>query len=181
MKNALRRCDAVIKGAENLLVGSGVLAITAITFWNVVMRYVFNHSIMWAEELSRYIMIWITFVGANLCIRNNIHVKMDVVQVKLPFRMAKIVIGIVYAICAGGCVFLAVMGVRLTMNVSANNQISTAMPFLKMWLVYVSVPVFAILSVKDYLWLAYLNAVRRDEIVREIGCGDNPRRERDEK
>jgi TRAP-type C4-dicarboxylate transport system permease small subunit len=39
-------------------------AMTAIVFTQVFMRYVLNRSIPWGEEISRYMMIWVCFLGS---------------------------------------------------------------------------------------------------------------------
>ena len=48
---------------------------TTLVFVNVVARYMFNYSIIWAEEISQYLMIWIAFLGAGLALREGRHRK----------------------------------------------------------------------------------------------------------
>ena len=48
----------------------------AMVFW----RYALNNSIVWAEEILRYIMIWGVLVGAGLTTREDQHVSMDILQ-----------------------------------------------------------------------------------------------------
>lgn len=52
-------------------------AMSIVVFSNVVLRYVTNFSIVWAEELARYLMIWMTFLGAGLVLRFGGHVSID--------------------------------------------------------------------------------------------------------
>lgn len=49
-------------------------AMSLIVFANVTLRYLSNFSIVWAEEVSRYLMIWMTFMGAGLVLRHGGHV-----------------------------------------------------------------------------------------------------------
>jgi TRAP-type C4-dicarboxylate transport system permease small subunit len=56
----------------------------ALVFANVVTRYVFNYSIIWAEELSQYLMVWIAYIGAGLALREGRHVSVDIGQDLLP-------------------------------------------------------------------------------------------------
>ena len=44
-------------------------AMSSIVFANVSLRYLSNFSITWAEEVARYLMIWMTFLGAGLSLR----------------------------------------------------------------------------------------------------------------
>ncbi len=55
--------------AQILLVGMVVL-ITA----NVVMRYVFNSGIFWAEEVSLVMAVWFSFIAMALGVRKNLHI-----------------------------------------------------------------------------------------------------------
>ena len=53
-------------------------AMAVLVFANVVSRYVFNYSFIWVEELSRYMMIWVGFLGAGLVLRVGAHIAVDV-------------------------------------------------------------------------------------------------------
>jgi TRAP-type C4-dicarboxylate transport system permease small subunit len=55
-----------------------------LVFVNVVTRYVFNFSIIWAEEVSQYLMIWIAYLGAGLALREGRHVAVEMLQDRLP-------------------------------------------------------------------------------------------------
>ncbi len=77
--------------AERLLVKTnqwliiGLMATMAVlVFANVVSRYLFNHSLIWVEELTQYQMIWITWLGAGLALREGRHVAVDLLQDALP-------------------------------------------------------------------------------------------------
>ncbi len=68
----------------------GLMAVMAVlVFANVVSRYIFNHSFVWAEELSRYMMIWGTFLGSGLVLRIGAHIAVDVFQDMVPRRVAQ--------------------------------------------------------------------------------------------
>lgn len=67
-----------------LMAGMAVLV-----FANVIARYVFNHSFVWAEEVSRYMMVWVGFLGAGLVLRLGAHIAVEVFQDWLPRRAAQ--------------------------------------------------------------------------------------------
>ncbi|MEY2802447.1 MAG: 2,3-diketo-L-gulonate transporter small permease protein YiaM, partial [Pseudomonadota bacterium] len=52
-------------------------AMVVMVFGNVVLRYGFNDSIISSEELSRFLFIWITFLGAIVTLRENAHLGVD--------------------------------------------------------------------------------------------------------
>jgi TRAP-type C4-dicarboxylate transport system permease small subunit len=55
-----------------------------LVFGNVVLRYAFNSGITVSEELSRWLFVWLTFVGAVVALRNHAHIGMDSIVRRLP-------------------------------------------------------------------------------------------------
>ncbi len=78
-----------------------MMAMAVLVFTNVVTRYVFGFSINWSEELSRYLMIWVAYLGGGLALREGRHVAIEYVQGLLPPRLAP------YARAAVGLLILA--------------------------------------------------------------------------
>jgi TRAP-type C4-dicarboxylate transport system permease small subunit len=58
-----------------------------LNFGNVVGRYVFGVSLLGADELQVFVMIGMTFLGAAVVSRRNMHLRMDVLVRFLPARM----------------------------------------------------------------------------------------------
>ncbi|MGK9051517.1 TRAP transporter small permease [Neorhizobium petrolearium] len=58
-------------------------------FGNVVLRYGFNSGILVSEELSRFLFVWMTFIGAVVVLRERGHLGMDTVVNMLPLAGAK--------------------------------------------------------------------------------------------
>jgi TRAP-type C4-dicarboxylate transport system permease small subunit len=56
----------------------------ALVFGNVVLRYVFNSGITISEELSRWLMVWLTFLGAIVALREHAHLGVDTLVRALP-------------------------------------------------------------------------------------------------
>jgi TRAP-type C4-dicarboxylate transport system permease small subunit len=55
-----------------------------LVFGNVVLRYVFNSGITVSEELSRWLMVWLTFLGAIVALREHAHLGVDTLVLMLP-------------------------------------------------------------------------------------------------
>ncbi len=64
------------KGLELLIVLS-MLAMVAMVFGNVVLRYAFNTGITISDEMSRYCFIWLTYIGAMVATREKGHLGVD--------------------------------------------------------------------------------------------------------
>ena len=64
---------------------AGFLAVMVVlVFGNVVLRYVFNSGITVSEELSRWLMVWLTFLGAIVALREHSHLGVDTLVRALP-------------------------------------------------------------------------------------------------
>jgi TRAP-type C4-dicarboxylate transport system permease small subunit len=61
-----------------------------LVFGNVVMRYGFNSGITVSEELSRWLFIWGTFLGALVALRERGHLGVDMVVARLPVLGKKV-------------------------------------------------------------------------------------------
>jgi TRAP-type C4-dicarboxylate transport system permease small subunit len=59
-------------------------AMSVIIFVNVVLRYTTHESLEWAEEVSRHMMIWLTFLGAGPVLRYGGHIAIENLQDALP-------------------------------------------------------------------------------------------------
>lgn len=64
-------------------------AMAVLVFANVVSRYALNYSLIWVEELTRYLMVWVGFLGAGLVPRLGAHIAVDAFQDMLPARAAR--------------------------------------------------------------------------------------------
>ncbi len=53
------------------------IGFTVLSFAQVVARYVFGYPITWTEEISRYLFVWVVFVGAGVAERYRAHVTLD--------------------------------------------------------------------------------------------------------
>lgn len=81
-------------------------AMVIMVFGNVVLRYGFNSSIISSEELSRFLFIWITFLGAIVTFRENGHLGLDSVLRMLGLRGKKIAFAISNVLMLGCCVLM---------------------------------------------------------------------------
>ena len=61
-----------------------MLGMVVLVFGNVVLRYAFNSGISISEELSRWLFVWLVFVGAVVALRDHTHLGMDSVVSRLP-------------------------------------------------------------------------------------------------
>ena len=68
----------------NLLIALALAVMVVMVFGNVVLRYAFNSGIAISEEVSRWLFVWITFLGAIVAVKEHGHLGTDLVLTKLP-------------------------------------------------------------------------------------------------
>jgi TRAP-type transport system small permease protein len=65
-------------------------------FGNVVLRYGFNSGIAISEELSRWLFVWVTFMGAVVALNERAHLGTDMLTARLGLQGKKICFGLSY-------------------------------------------------------------------------------------
>jgi TRAP-type C4-dicarboxylate transport system permease small subunit len=68
--------DVYFKGLK-ILIAVFLAAMTVLVFGNVFLRYAFNSGITVSEELSRWLFVWLVFLGAIVGMREHAHLGMD--------------------------------------------------------------------------------------------------------
>jgi TRAP-type transport system small permease protein len=101
----LQRVERVVVATNRFVIFLMMAVMATLVFVNVITRYIFNFSIIWAEEVSQYLMIWIAYLGAGLALREGRHVAVEMLQDRLPTALARRV-----RMAVGGLV-LAFLGV----------------------------------------------------------------------
>ena len=82
----------------------GCLALMVIlVFANVVLRYAFNSGLSISEELSRWLFVWMTFLGAVIAIHERAHLGTDMLVARLPRWGKKVCLGVGYIAMLGVC------------------------------------------------------------------------------
>lgn len=87
MNDRLKRVGGVLNALSTAalwLAGFGLVAMTVIVAYQVMMRYVFNASPPWTEAGAIMIMSWFIFLGAAVGVRENFHMGFDVLLYVLP-------------------------------------------------------------------------------------------------
>ena len=67
-----------------------MVAMVAMVFGNVLLRYIFNSGITVSEEMSRYCFIWLTYLGAMVAMREGGHLGVDTLIKHLGIRGKKV-------------------------------------------------------------------------------------------
>ncbi len=74
----------------NLFTAASLAVMVVLVFGNVVMRYGFNSGITVSEELSRWLFVWLTFMGAIVAMKDGAHLGSDTLVSRLPLVGKKV-------------------------------------------------------------------------------------------
>ena len=122
--------DTFISGYCRLigyLIAAALLLMVALVFGNVVMRYAFNSGFTVSEELSRWLFVWLTFLGAVVALRDNAHLGTDMLVGKLGARGKRICMGLSLALMLY-CLWLLFQGSleQFKLNVDSDSPVMEA-------------------------------------------------------
>ena len=116
-----------------------LIVMVLVTFIQIVLRW-FNAATVWAEEFSRYVMLYQVWVGASYAVHEDAHIRITALIGKLSGgrrRGMDLVVLTLWLLCA---LWLTVEGCVLVGKIAAMGQVSSAMR-IPMTIPYASVPI----------------------------------------
>jgi len=131
--------ERLTRAIERVLALASIVAV-GLNFANVVDRYVLGRSILGADEVQIYIMVWMTFLGAVIVAWRNGHLRMDVLVKFLPERVQALLQAteLVLIVLLAGLVF--VQSSRYTWEMFALGETSNTAG-IPMWLPHSAVAI----------------------------------------
>jgi TRAP-type C4-dicarboxylate transport system permease small subunit len=145
------RGKAVWRGIDGLVDAVCIVAcaiLVVVSFAGVIFRYVLNDSLVWSEELARYLFIWIIFLGAAIGVRQGAHIALDIFVAGLPARIERGLLWIERVAIFVFALMILVPGRRLVEIGMSNLSPALEIP---MGLVYAA-PVVSALLMISYLF-----------------------------
>lgn len=106
----------------------------------VIFRFVLNASLDWTEELARYCFIASIYAGAALGVKEEQHIRVEIVNVIFPEKIAFGIRFIANLIWLGFAILIMVQGFQMCSVFFANGQTSPTLR-LPMGMVYSVVPI----------------------------------------
>jgi len=156
----LDRCARIIARIEDISVGAILLGATFILFQGVVLRYAFNYAFSWTEEVVRYSIVWLVFIGGSIAARRGAHIAMDITVVYLPPRAKLFMMGVATTIACFFALVMTYYGVLLTRSIWGYGQVSPA-AMIPMAIPFAAIPVgCALMGIRFFVAaLAYFRGV----------------------
>ena len=129
---------------EEYLIALFLIAITFVMLLQIVMRYVFQHSLSWPEEFSRYCFVYITFLTFGYCIQHDSMLRLDIIKEVLPKKAWDVLQVIVILISAAFFLIMLLYSFDLLQSMRETGRVSAALgiPYFYIYLfsVKISIP-----------------------------------------
>lgn len=142
--NALRRLNAGLERTALAFVVAALGVMCVVVFAQVFGRYVVHYSLPWSEELSRFLMVWVSMLGSAVAARRRMHVGFDALVARLPAPARKVARAAAIVVAAAVFAATAWFGFRLA---SFNMAQTSAAMGIPMGYPYLAVPVGSLLLV----------------------------------
>ena len=141
-------------------------------FLNVVLRYFFNSGLTWAEEASRYLFIWLIFLGAIVASEENAHLGVDTLVQRLSLRNRRfvfifnnILLAITMALCAHGAWKVTILTMK---QVSASMRMPLAYVYVSGFICCTAMTLIALVT----LYRLITNKVKARDLVMSVDSED---------
>ena len=163
--NAVERLLAGYARLLEIVIATFLLAMVVLVFGNVVLRYGFNSGITVSEEMSRWLFVWLTFLGALIGLREHAHLGTDALVARLGPRGKKTCLFIGHLLMLLICWMIfrgSLEQTRINWDVSAPSSGASMAWFYSVGVVF---SVSAALLVAVDLWRLVTGRLRDDELV----------------
>lgn len=80
-----------IHNFEEFLCGVFLVTMITLVIVNVFLRYLFDYSIFWAEEVATICFVWCVFIGASATYKHKMDMGIDLLIKKLPATLERLI------------------------------------------------------------------------------------------
>ena len=155
--------NLLIKGIEWMLIT--MLALMAIlVFGNVILRYVFNSGIVFSEEISRFLFMWINLIGALIVLREHGHLGVSSLVEKFGERGQRIC-RLIADILTFACCVLLIDGTwkQVIIGMDDNAPVTgIPMGYIQLSLLFAGIGMLGVLGCS--LWRQMTGRMPREEL-----------------
>ncbi len=126
-------------------------ALALVVIGGVFFRYVLSDSLPWTDEVSGYMLVWVTFLGSVTALERGKHINFDAIMMALPKRPRRFLEIVADLFLFAFLGVLLVSGYQITTQLMNQTAVSFEMP---MGLIYSIMPIsgFLMMVVLVYRW-----------------------------
>lgn len=160
--------------ALTMLMAASLALMVVLVFTNVVLRYAFNSGITVSEELSRWLFVWLTFLGAIVALHEGAHLGTDTLVSRLSVRGKKVCLVIGHVLMLWICWLMFQGSLE---QVKVNWGTTSAAMETSMAIFYSCGVVFAVsgaVILLNHLWRLVTNQLAESELIGIRESEDEP-------
>ena len=116
-----------------------IVFIAVIVNWGVFCRYVLFAPLPWSEQIPKYAMIWMGFLGASVGISRNRHIGFDILVARLPSVFRELIIIAGHILILFFLVMMTIYGVSFAFAVGFSSN-APMLP-IPMFYLFLAVPI----------------------------------------
>jgi TRAP-type C4-dicarboxylate transport system permease small subunit len=147
LAHAIATLDFAVGWSLVVMVAVMVTVVSA----QVALRYLFNSSIDWADELSRLCFVWSIFLAIPLGLKGGGHIGIEMLATRLPPSLQNVVVRLVAAV--GACLLMLVAWESAVMAWDQWDELMASMPASAGWFL-VPLAVSGVHGAMHLLWQA---------------------------
>ena len=147
----LRKFERVFVALNGWVVILCLVAMSGVVFTNVGLRYLSGQSIPWADEVARYLMIWMTFLAAGLVLRHGGHVAISNLHDVLPLPVRRALRAAIVLLLLFFFAYMVWVGQQYMNRMGRQLTPATRISY---WYIYLAMPVGFSLLIAHLLLIA---------------------------
>ncbi|RXK12338.1 C4-dicarboxylate ABC transporter permease [Halarcobacter mediterraneus] len=164
----LKTISKIIGFINQSIAAIGISAGVAVAFINVVARYVFDASLVWATELTVFLFLWSVFFGAAYCFKKDAHIAVTIILDLMPSRIAKIMLLLSHLVTFIFLCAVSYYGYEYILLVIDLDERSIDLWNIPMWVIYLVIPIsFAFAAYRVAERIHGILSTSHDKILKE--------------
>lgn len=152
MKKVLKWLDNYLEMSICIILMS---AMTLLVFVQVIMRYVFQNSLSWSEELARYLFIWLIYIGISYGCKIMKHIKIDAGLKLFPKKIRPFIVVLGDLLVLGFAIYIVITGYELILMQVRLHKVSPALQLPLQYVNAAPVAGFALAAVRQIQTIIY--------------------------
>lgn len=157
MKRALSLFRNIEDWVSGILIAGGL----GVMLYQVFLRYILDVSTTWQDEVSRYLVVWGALIGSAVAIRDNEHIRVDILYQYFSEAAKRIIDFFANLAMLIFFIFLIIFGFILVKDKFISGQASYS--GFKLWIIFIALPLSGVLMLLQTL--ANIFNIREENMV----------------
>ena len=139
----------LFKNLDMIVAGFSLVVLVAVTFFGVIMRYLFNDPFIWLQEIQLWTLTWIVFFGGSVAFRNGSHVAIDFFVNRISQGKKYLIELLVLIICIVIMFYLMVNGLKYVIQLYDTERVTDIL-HVSYSIIYAAFPICCFLIIVNF-------------------------------